>query len=400
MQHFQTRILWSVIGAFCIWGAIGVLTGALLPDIMATFTLSATQAGILISFWSISFVAGSWISARVIKNYPLNTIFVVASTISLAAMCLLFLSESLWFFTPAFGVVGAMMGISVTIGHSLIGMGFPEKRTSMLSALDVVFTLGSMAAPLGVIALASGGMDWQFFYLFLGLAFAILIAVLISYLPSVSAPKSEHQTEGNGYKQYFGSSFLVFLGLTGLMLGTVEWAQNSWIVTFALDQGSSVFSAQMGMATYLGGMLFVRILTIFVSGWMQRGYNSTCLLLVALLGNLLLLYGTGDISFLLGNFLIGAGIGALFPIALGRAMDFNPKDAAISSATLLMGVISGSQIAALFLGWLADYSGSIGEAFKATTSFFVLLIIFYSAFRSKSTQQESECPQQPSQSHQ
>ena len=51
-----------------------------------------------------------------------------------------------------------------------------------------------------------------------------------------------------------------------------------------------------------------------------------------------------------GNFLIGFGIGAIFPIALGRAMDFAPGKAAVASATLLMGVIAGSQIAAVFLG--------------------------------------------------
>lgn len=400
MQHSQTKILWLVVGAFCIWGAIGVLTGAVLPDIMETFALSTTQAGILISFWSISFVVGSWVSARVIKVYSLNTIFVVASAVSLVAMGVLFLSGSLWLFVPAFGVVGAMMGISVTIGHSLIGVGFPEKRTSMLSALDVAFTLGSMAVPLGVIAFASGGLNWQFFYLFFGLTFAILIAVLISYLPSVSVPQQESQTEGNGFQKYFGSSYLVLLGLTGLLLGTIEWAQNSWIVTFALDQGNNDSSAQMGLAAYLGGMLLVRILAIFVSDWMQRGHNSISLLSLGLLGNLLLLYGTGRTSLLLGNFLIGSGIGVLFPIALGRAMDFNPKDAAISSATLLMGVISGSQIAALFLGWLADYSGSIGEAFKVTTLFFVLLIAFYAAFRAKSAKKEPAYFEHASQNHQ
>ena len=53
---------------------------------------------------------------------------------------------------------------------------------------------------------------------------------------------------------------------------------------------------------------------------------------------------------------IGLGTGAIFPIALGRAMDFSPQGAAISFATLLMGVIAGLQIAALGGGFLSMFS--------------------------------------------
>jgi len=57
MDRSQRRIVFAIAITFCFWGAIGVLTGALLPDIMGDFDLSATQAGFLISFWSISFGA-------------------------------------------------------------------------------------------------------------------------------------------------------------------------------------------------------------------------------------------------------------------------------------------------------------------------------------------------------
>lgn len=383
MDATQHRVLVSVILAFCLWGAIGVLTGALLPDIMASFRLSATQAGFLISFWSVSFVVGSWISAKIVNHYRLNTIFIVASTATLVALIVLYKTQKLLFFLPAFGAVGAMMGVSVTIGHSLIGISFPIKRTAMLGVLDVIFTLGSILAPLGVISVTSGGLDWKFLYLILSISFGILIIILWFYLPSVSA--SQEQGGGNKLRlvNYINKPYLAFLGLTGLFLGTVEWAQNSWIVTYALGQNSTEFMAQVAFATYLGGMLAARVLTIFSSDWLQRGGNSIYILALALIGNVILLFSPGIPNLITGNFLVGFGIGAIFPVALGRAMDFNSKEAAISSATLLMGVISGSQIAALFLGWLSDQFGSIAVAFRATTPFFILLIGCYVMFRLK-----------------
>ena len=48
-----------------------------------------------------------------------------------------------------------------------------------------------------------------------------------------------------------------------------------------------------------------------------------------------------------------------------------------------MGVIAGSQIAAVFLGWLADQLGGVGMAFKMTTPFFILLLISFALFTRK-----------------
>jgi fucose permease len=384
MPSAQFRVLTSVIFAFCLLGVIGPLTGALLPDIMRSFSLTTTQGGILIAFWSLSFGIGSMISARISKHIKLNAIFVFLSGLTLMALLVLFQVRAFWIFGAAFGVLGAMMGASETIGHTLIGVSFPGRRTSMLSVLDAVFTLGSVLAPLGVIAIASGGLDWRFFYLFLGIAFAILMAILRFYLPATSAPKETKAEKEVAFHSFLSKPYLVFLGMTGFFFGTIEWAQNAWIVIFALDKNFSQFIAQMGLAFSLGGMLIARISAIFISDWMQHGRNSIYLLILALFGNLILLYGHGITSLMAGNFLIGLGTGALFPIALGRAMDFDAKKAAIASSILLMGIVFGSQIATVFLGWLADNSGGMDNAFKATTPLFIALIVCYTIFRAKS----------------
>ena len=69
-------------------------------------------------------------------------------------------------------------------------------------------------------------------------------------------------------------------------------------------------------------MLVAGILTVFIAERLQIGRASLHLLSLAVLGNVILIYGLGIWSTIAGNFLIGFGIGAIFPIALGRAMDF------------------------------------------------------------------------------
>lgn len=383
MPPNQRLVIISVALTFIVWGAVGVLTGALLPDITRDFALSTTSAGLLIGFWSASFVAGSWLSARLVRRMPLKTILIGASFITLIAFAGLYIVTSMILFAPAFGLVGVMMGISVTIGHSLVGSAFPEGRTAMLGALDVVFSLGSICAPLGVIAVTLLGFEWRALYLVLSGFFALLVAGLVMYLPDIAPSKDSEDRRDHHKTGFLKTPYLLLLGLTGLFLGTVEWAQNSWIVSFALDRGASEFNAQTGFAIYLAGMLLARVLTVFMPDWLQTARNSIGLLLLALVGNLCLMLWIGTPAFLIGNFLIGMGIGAIFPIALGRAMDFDPNRAAVSSATLLMGVIAGSQVAGTFLGWFADQVGGISIAFHVTTPFFVMLILSFAAFRRK-----------------
>ena len=322
MPNTQRLVILSVAFSFCIWGAVGVLTGALLPDIVKEFALSVTQAGLLIGFWSASFVVGSWISARLVRQIPLKTILVGASFATLISFAGLYLSGSMAPFSAAFGMVGVMMGISVTIGHSLVGAAFPDERTAMLGALDVVFSLGSICAPLGVMVVTFLGLEWRLLYAALSGMFALLVAGLVLCLPDIASAQDRGENPGRPRAGFHGTPFLLFLGLTGLFLGTVEWAQNSWIVSFALDRGTSVFNAQIGFATYLAGMLLARVLTVLMSGWLQTARISIGLLCLALIGNLTLLLWIGTPAFLIGNFLIGIGIGAIFPIALGRAMHF------------------------------------------------------------------------------
>ena len=376
MPRSQYLIMLSVACAFCLWGAVGVLTDALLPDIRNTFSLSATQAGLLIGVWSGSFVVGSWLSARCAQIFRLNTIFVVASSVTFVAFAALFVMPSILLFSPAFVLIGVMMGVSVTIGHSLIGEGFPERRTAMLSVLDVLFTLGALA-------LSLGGFEWRTYYLVLSGVFALLAVGLAIFLPRMPLTKKSQEEAKAETSGFLKDPYLVLLRMTGLFLGTVEWAQNSWIVSFALAENETYVTAQLAFAIYFSGMLVARILTVFIAERLQIGRASLHLLSLALLGNVILIYGPGIWSMIAGNFLIGFGIGAIFPIALGRAMDFAPRKAAVASATLLMGVIAGSQIAAVFLGWLADQLGGVGMAFKMTTPFFILLLISFALFTRK-----------------
>jgi len=213
MPRSQYLIMLSVACAFCLWGAVGVLTGALLPDIRNIFSLSATQAGLLIGVWSGSFVVGSWLSTICAQIFRQNTIFVVASSVTFVAFAALFVMPLILLFSPAFVLIGIMMGVSVTIG--------------------------SICAPLGVLALSLGGFEWRNFYLVQSGVFALLAVGLTIFLPRMPLAKKSQEEAKAETSGFLKDPYLVLLGMTGLFLVTVEWAQNSWIVSFTLAENET-----------------------------------------------------------------------------------------------------------------------------------------------------------------
>ena len=105
-------------------------------------------------------------------------------------------------------------------------------------------------------------------------------------MPLAKKSQEEAKAETSGFLK---DPYLVLLGMTGFFLGTVEWAQNSWIVSFALAENETYVTAQLAFAIYLSGMLVARILTVFIAERLQIGRASLHLLSLALLGNVILI---------------------------------------------------------------------------------------------------------------
>ncbi len=148
----------------------------------------------------------------------------------------------------------------------------------MLSVLDVLFTLGSICAPLGVLALSLGRFKWRSYILVLSRVFALLAASLTIFLPRMPLAKKSEEEAKAETSGFLKDPYLVLLEMTGLFLGTVEWAQNSGIVSFALAENETYVTAQLAFAIDLSGMLVARILTVFIAERMQivRERSTSC----------------------------------------------------------------------------------------------------------------------------
>jgi fucose permease len=80
-----------------------------------------------------------------------------------------------------------------------------------------------------------------------------------------------------------------------------------------------------------------------------------------------------------GCILLGMGIGALFPIFLGLAMDRRPDEAAGYSMIMVVALTIGGQVSSLVVGFLAQAYG-LTAAYGVLVPAAVLLIVSYTLF--------------------
>ncbi|MBB4010175.1 MFS transporter [Allorhizobium taibaishanense] len=352
--------------SFFFWGMLGVSIGALLPNAMHTFALSPLLAGMVFVAWSLGFSAGSFAANRLLRIF--GTVPVLACLSALTALFALvqFATTASGVFYIVYLLLGLCGGAIFTASHTLFGDLFTERRSSALAILDVVFSLGNMAAPLYILMVLHLQMSWQSFYLTISIGFAAVGGLFVLQLlgPLATGARATAAMTGND-RTSLALSELLFLGLASFSLGAIEWTQNVWFVAYALDVGLQQDIARYGLTAFTAGMIASRIFVMAFASAAKFAWTQRSMLIAALLGELLVLFAGSAPLILVGNFVLGIGIGGLFPIFLGRAMDRNPTASAALSMLMVVSLTVGGQVASFALGAFADHFG-VSAAFYVT----------------------------------
>lgn len=384
MSDIQSKLLFVGIAlAFLIWGALGSIIGPLLPEMTEAFTLSSTQAGFVFIPWSTGFSLGALASKRLLDSYKIEKLLAFFAGVATLCCVALFFCTSFVQFLTVFSLLGAAGGATFTIGHTFIGQTFTTRRVTAISALDLLFSFGNLSSPLLLVLLLSLALGWQFPFLIFAAACSICL-VIYAVILLLSRNTSQNEVKGDVSKTHEARTAvaklpIMYLVFPAAFLGAVEWGQNIWFVSYSIDSGASETAARIGHSVFLTGMIIVRIFTILMGQLINDARIVRAFFAMTLIGNLLIvLTGTYNLH-LIGCFIAGIGMGAMFPILLARAMEADPARSASFSVAMILASTVGGQIASLTIGTLADYFG-IAQTFMFTTLFCIFLIIGFEIF--------------------
>lgn len=349
-----------IFSGFFLLGNLIILWGLLLPDMAATLGMSATISGLFFSLMSVGTIIGAILGGKYAQRFHFLRLFAGLAFFEVILLLLLSMIPSWYWLLPLIVLVGMTYSIMFTIGHTLIARLFANKRAAMMGLMDFMFSLGTLTAPLWVVALFWLLDDWRWpiRIIALGLLLVAVYSWQVANQQPLLATPGQQAGQSLSYAKVLRQPLFMLLLLVMVGYGAAEWGQGNWFVSYAVDGlGLASEQARLLLAWFTGGMVLSRLGFALLLRWLSAGALMLLLGSLALSGAILLKLSV-DLSLLIaGNFLLGLGIGGLFPLMLATVMDIDSDNGPVLSGIASIGSSVGFQFAGLATGFWAEQAG-------------------------------------------
>jgi len=280
-QSGNLRVIrWLTYLMFMMFAMTTDAVGVIIPEVMSTFDLSMTAAGMLHYGPMIAIaLAGIFLGYLADKLGRKKTVVLGLGLFAINSY-LFVLGESFGFYLSLMMLSGLAIGIFKTAALALIGdisksSTEHTEHTSTMNGVEAFFGVGAILGPLIVTYLLAEGIDWKWLYVIAGTLCVVLIitAALIDYpqtMKRTDEPINIARTLAMTKDRYaLGFSLGAFLYVA------TESAIYVWMPTLLLGyDGSAVL-----LATYALTIFFVlRAAGRFVGIWMMAQFNWAAVL--------------------------------------------------------------------------------------------------------------------------
>jgi fucose permease len=344
----------ATIVAYSIFAATGVglvLPGALLSQLLARWSLSDQQAGLLF----FVFFLGSSAGALLARGMLARVIAGGALCISASSFALCFASRLTCFLSIA--LMGIGLGATMTAISLQQSRRRPSTRTAEMARLNLIWSLGACAAPaLMLKAAATWSLDAVLYSV--GIAFAVMALLAVLLLLQANAPAPEVVL--TSHRMQFARLPLLLLLIVPLATG-IESSTGSWLATYSHRSGLLLGGTISTVSCFWLGLLCVRLLQSYravASASQNHAFRIGTWIVSAAL--LLLIFGPEmtqhGLVMPMSAFFVGFGLGPIYPLALSLLLGHSEAG---NLPFLIAGV--GSSMLPLLTGIVSDHSGSLAK---------------------------------------
>ena len=296
-----------ILAAFLGTGIAVALPGAMLPLLLARWSMTDAQAGGLFFLFFVGSASGAILSRGLLSR----SIARGCAATALGAVLLGLASRPAAF--VAITIYGAGLGITMTSASLLQSRRYPADRIAQMARLNLVWSIGACLGP-SIALRGAAALSPQTVLYALSACFLLLAAPALRWLPNVNATTvvpSPSQTAGIP---------LLLLLLVPLATG-IESAAGGWLATYSKRSGETL-GVTVGAATcFCVFMLIGRLL----QSHRQTSVPKRWLLILgpcAMFGrtNLGPKHDRSVRDHDLERLLSGLGVGPMYPLLLALAL--------------------------------------------------------------------------------
>jgi FHS family glucose/mannose:H+ symporter-like MFS transporter len=341
---------------FAVTGFCCALPGALLPALLSKWGLDDRHGGTLfLLLW-----LGSSLGALCVRRALRSSIATGCTFLVFATMGLALTSHS--FVYPLMMLYGLGLGLTMTSISLLRQQKRATQRSVELVRLNLMWAVGAFACPsLMTHALRVG--DPRTVLLLAALFFAALC------IWTLLRESRAHQLVEGGNLNW--SSWKLLSGvpapliLMTLLVTGIEASCGAWLATYAQRNDHQLVLTIAAPTCLWAGLLVSRFLGSFRVVEELLGRSFRLLLMIVAASTVSLLFHSSGFSLLVSSFLIGFGLGPIYPLLLARVLSFQEGSiifflAGTSSAILpwMTGTFS-SHFSSLRIGLIVPASAAV-----------------------------------------
>ncbi len=359
-------------------GIILLLVGPLVPNLMATFGVGESMAGLLLGVGSLGFVVGPLFAGAVIDRVNVRAALIVGLLIELAVLGLFGLS-------PVFALAVAA-NFFVRLGSSFVETSANVMPTltrsrrpahAVMNLVHMFFSVGAFAGPflIGLYLQATGEWRPVMFFALVPTGALLLWAALTRF------PAREARPRVNAFAHVgavIRRRYVVLGALTLMLYVGAEVGVSSWVVHYLQRElGLSAIASASGLSIL---WIFIMIGRYANSVLGNRISSETLVTVSGVAGAV----GVG--LFLLARSVasaypllawIGLCMSGVFPNVMGELNRHDPERIGTVTAVMAMGAAAGAGLFQWLVGFVAE-TVSLTAAFVTPA---VLQILFVVTFR-------------------
>jgi len=338
------------------------LPGSVLPTLLKQWSMTDSQAGF---FFFLGWM-GTSVGALLVRPSRVRSLALGSFLIAMGALGMAFGSR--WSCFGWMAIYGVGLGMTMTAVSLLQARRNALRRGLELNRLNLVWALGACICP-SLAAHSLRVASVRAIFSSVAIFFALFCLWTLAFERDPAAPPSTQ--ESVAAPTAIGRNWTLALWPLAVVLVIflptgIEASMGAWIAAYVQRTQQTISATVTAGSCFWIGLMLSRTLSSFVLLLRRSERIVLCLgLSTAVLGTLLLISTTAKASILPGVFLVGFGLGPVYPLLLGIALKYSERTliffiAGLGSALLpwLTGIVS-SVTSSLRLGLLVPVIASV-----------------------------------------
>jgi fucose permease len=360
----------AVITGLLAMGLTGSVIGPALPGLRATFGLTLSEAGLLVTTSAIGYLLSAFLGGLIADRWGGRGVLLGGAAAMAAGVGLLAAAPVWALALVGAGLLGSGTGLVDGPGNALVNTHSGAQRGADLNLAHGFFGAGSVVAPLLAGLLLAAGLGWRWLF-GPGLVVSLALIGLVWRLQLGPARLVSGSVSRGALREplvwVLGLLLCLYVGLE-LMVGT--WAFTHLRLTFDADDAV----AGLGTALYWGGLTLGR----FAVGTIGTRVGPHALILsnlaLSALALGLMVLAPSLLVALGGLTLFGLGLANIFPAVLAIGGAAYPRAVGTVTGTLIgMGGLGGA-IFPWLTGVVAERAG-LGVALASGLGLLAIILL-------------------------